>query len=109
MISGMPNSAENNFASESSRLSFFLSSHVFVDVQTMSESSRQRIHFTVYAGPEFVDALKYAPPRKEYLDARKPIVKLVEELSRKRLGHVYIRKGDFALSVGRRAQATSKS
>jgi oxaloacetate decarboxylase alpha subunit len=54
-----------------------------------------------YAGPEFVDALKSAPPRKEYLDARKPLVRLVEELGRKHLGHVYIRKGDFSLSVKR--------
>jgi len=30
------------------------------------------------------------------------LIKLVEELSRKRLGHVYIRKGDFSLSIGRR-------
>jgi hypothetical protein len=56
-----------------------------------------------YAGPEFVDALKTAPPRKEYLDARKPLVKLVEELvSRRDTGHVYIRRADFSLSAGRR-------
>jgi oxaloacetate decarboxylase alpha subunit len=56
-----------------------------------------------FAGPEFVDALKTAPRRKEYLDARDPLVKLVEELSRKRdLGHVSIQKGNFSLSVGRK-------
>ena len=109
MISGMPNSAAKNFASESSRLSFFLSGQVLVNVQMRPESPRQRIHSTIYAGPEFVDALKYAPPRKEYLDARKPLVRLVEELSRRRLSHVYIRKGDFSLLAGRRAQETSKS
>src|SRR3990167_226020 len=38
MISGMPNSAEKNFESESSRLRFFLSSQVFVDVRSRSES-----------------------------------------------------------------------
>jgi oxaloacetate decarboxylase alpha subunit len=57
-----------------------------------------------YAGPEFVDALKTAPPRKEYLDARKPLVKLVEELLNKRhAGHTAIRRGEFTLSAGRRA------
>jgi hypothetical protein len=54
-----------------------------------------------YAGPEFVDALKLAPPRKEYLDARKPLLHLVEEISKKKLGHVYIRKGDFSLTIQR--------
>ena len=54
-----------------------------------------------YAGPEFVDALKNAPPRKEYLDARKPLVRLVEELGKKKLAHVYIRKGDFSLTIAR--------
>jgi len=56
-----------------------------------------------YAGPEFVDALKTAAPRKEYLDARKPLVKLIEELvSRRDSGHVYIRRENFSLSAGRR-------
>ena len=56
-----------------------------------------------YAGPEFVDALKSAPPRKEYLDGRKPLVKLVEELVKKRDGgHFYIKGNNFTLSAGRR-------
>jgi oxaloacetate decarboxylase alpha subunit len=52
-----------------------------------------------YAGPEFVDALKLAPPRKEYLDARRPLVRLVAELAKRKLGHVYIRKGEFSLRI----------
>jgi oxaloacetate decarboxylase alpha subunit len=52
-----------------------------------------------YAGPEFVDALKLAPPRREYLDARRPLVRLVAELAKRKLGHVYIRKGDFSLRI----------
>jgi len=36
------------------------------------------------------------------LDARKPLVRLVEEIGKKKLGHVYIRKGDFSLTVQRR-------
>ena len=63
--------------------------------------SDEELILRFYAGPEFVDALKSATPRKEYFDGRKPLVKLVEELSRRRLGYVYIRKGDFSLSIGR--------
>jgi oxaloacetate decarboxylase alpha subunit len=66
--------------------------------------SDEELLLRYYAGPEFVDALKFAPPRKEYLDARKPLVRLVEELSRKReLSHVYIRKGDLSISIGKKA------
>jgi oxaloacetate decarboxylase alpha subunit len=67
--------------------------------------SDEELLLRFYAGPEFVDALKLAPPRKEYsLDARRPLVRLVEELGRKRnLGHVYIHKGEFSLSMGRKA------
>jgi oxaloacetate decarboxylase alpha subunit len=65
--------------------------------------SDEELLLRFYAGPEFVDALKTAPPRKEYLDARKPLVKLVEELVlRRAAGHVYIRRDDFSLSAGRR-------
>ena len=65
--------------------------------------SDEELILRYYAGPEFVDALKTAPPRKEYLDARKPLVKLVEELIQKRdTGHIYIRRDNFTLSAGRR-------
>jgi oxaloacetate decarboxylase alpha subunit len=63
--------------------------------------SDEELLLRFYAGPEFVDALKHAPPRKRYLDQRQPLVRLVEELSRKKLGRVYIRKGDFALTIHR--------
>ena len=65
--------------------------------------SDEELLLRYYAGPEFVDALRTAPPRKEYLDARKPLVKLVEELIKKRDGaHFYIKRDDFTLSAGRR-------
>jgi oxaloacetate decarboxylase (Na+ extruding) subunit alpha len=54
-----------------------------------------------YAGPEFVDALKSAPPKREYHSARKPVVLLIEELSKKKSGRVYIRKGEFSLTIQR--------
>ncbi len=66
--------------------------------------SDEELLLRFYAGPEFVDALKNAPPRKEYLDAKKPLVKLVEELAHRRGPlHVYIRRDNFTLSAGRRS------
>ncbi len=65
--------------------------------------SDEELLLRFYAGPEFVDALKFARPRKEYLDSRQPLVRLVEELTRKReLRHVHIRKGDLSVLIGRR-------
>ncbi len=64
--------------------------------------SDEELLLRYYAGPEFVDALKSSAPRKEYLDARKPLVKLVEELVNKnQAAHVYIRRNEFTLSAGR--------
>jgi len=64
--------------------------------------SDEELLLRYYAGPEFVDALKTAPRRKEYLDARKPLVKLIEALvNRRDAGYFYIRKDDFTLSAGR--------
>jgi oxaloacetate decarboxylase alpha subunit len=65
--------------------------------------SDEELIMRYYAGPEFVDALKNAPPRKEYLDVRKPLVKLIDEIVNKpQSGHVYIRRDDFTLTAGRR-------
>jgi len=61
--------------------------------------SDEELLLRFYAGPEFVDALKNAPPRKHYANARRPLMRLIEELGKKKLGHVYIRKGDFSLTV----------
>jgi oxaloacetate decarboxylase alpha subunit len=61
-----------------------------------------------YAGPEFVDALKHALPRRHCLDADQALVRLIEELSRRKLGHVYVRKRDFSLTV-RRSDTQPKS
>jgi oxaloacetate decarboxylase alpha subunit len=63
--------------------------------------SDEELLLRYYAGPEFVDALKNAPPRKDYLNARKPLVRLVEELGKKKLSQVYIRKGDMVLTIQR--------
>ena len=100
-----PDSAPYSWTARARELENFEVPYVSLDeVRKMYGSpsrSDKELILRFYAGPEFVDALKSAPPRKKYLDARKPLVKLVEELRRKRLGHVYIRKGDFSLSIGR--------
>ncbi len=61
--------------------------------------SDEELLLRFYAGPEFVDALKFAPAKKEFFDARKPLVNLIAELGKKKLNHVYIRKGDFSLTI----------
>jgi oxaloacetate decarboxylase alpha subunit len=64
--------------------------------------SDEELLLRFFAGPSFVDALKAAPPRKEYLDARQPLIRLLEALSRQRnWGHIAIRKGNFSVSVSR--------
>jgi len=69
--------------------------------------SDEELLLRFYAGPDFVDALNLAPPRKEYLDARQPLLRLVEELSRKRdVSQVYIRKGDLSLTMERRGSVS---
>src|SRR6185503_18821118 len=64
--------------------------------------SDEELLLRFYAGPEFVDALKTAPPCKEYLSSDKPLVRLVEELGKTKLTHVHIRKEDFSLTVQHR-------
>ena len=61
--------------------------------------SDEELLLRFYAGPEFVDALKLRPVKKAYLDARKPLVSLIEELGKKKLRRVHIRKGDFSLTI----------
>jgi oxaloacetate decarboxylase (Na+ extruding) subunit alpha len=69
-----------------------------------SNLSDEELLLRFYAGPEFVDALKRAPARKRFVDARQPLVRLIEELGRKKLSHVYIRKGNFSLTIKRALQ-----
>ncbi len=69
--------------------------------------SDEELIMRYYAGPEFVDALKTAPPRKEYLDARNPLVKLVAQLGEKDLTQVYIKKGAMSISLRRKSASLS--
>ena len=66
--------------------------------------SDEELLLRFYAGPEQVETMKAAGPRKEYLNARHSLVRLVEEISRKRdLSRVYIRKGDYSLTMEQRS------
>jgi hypothetical protein len=70
--------------------------------------SDEELIMRYYAGPEFVDALKTAPLRKEYLDARTPLVRLVQQLGDKKdLGYVYFKKGDLSVSFRRKREPVS--
>jgi hypothetical protein len=70
--------------------------------------SDEELLLRFYAGPEFVDALTTAPPRKEYLSATKPLVRLIEELGKKKLRHVQISTGDFALTIHLRSRPAAR-
>jgi oxaloacetate decarboxylase alpha subunit len=61
--------------------------------------SDEELLLRFYAGPEFVDALQQTPAPRQRFDARRPLVRLIEELSRRKIGHVYIRKKDFSLTI----------
>ena len=66
-----------------------------------AQLSDEELLLRFYAGPEFVDALKNGSPKKENLNARTPLVRLIEELGKKKLGRVYIRNGEFSLKINR--------
>ncbi len=56
----------------------------------------------VFAGEEAVKALPDGGWPKEYLSAGTPLVRLVGELTRQdKANHIYIRKPDFSLTLGR--------
>ena len=63
--------------------------------------SDEELLLCYYAGPEFVDALKSAP-RRDYAAIGNPVIKLIEELGRKKLRSVFIQKNDFSLVVQKR-------
>ena len=56
----------------------------------------------VFAGEEAVKALPDGGRPREYLNAGTPLVRLVGELTRQdKANHIYIRKPDFSLTLGR--------
>jgi oxaloacetate decarboxylase alpha subunit len=64
--------------------------------------SDEELVLRVIAGHTAVEEMITAGGPKEYLNASRPVVYLIDELSRKKqLGYVYIRKGDFSLAMKR--------
>jgi hypothetical protein len=59
----------------------------------------------VYAGEDAVKAMPAsAPPPREYLSGKQPLVRLIEELSRKKeCRQIFIRKPGFSLTLGKSA------
>ena len=64
--------------------------------------SDEELLLWVFAGEEAVKALPDGGAPREYLSAGTPLVRLVGELTRQeKANHIYIRKPDFSLTLGR--------
>ena len=64
--------------------------------------SDEELVLRVIAGQAAVKEMIAAGPPREYPNTSQPLVSLIGELSRnKKLGQVYIRKGDFSLALKR--------
>jgi oxaloacetate decarboxylase alpha subunit len=62
--------------------------------------SDEELVLRVLAGEEHLKALRPDGGRKDYLDARKPLLLLIEELVKKRdRSQIYLRKGDLSIDL----------
>jgi len=69
--------------------------------------SDEELLLRVYAGPDAVNALATGGAPRQYLNGREPLVRLVEELTKKKDCHqVFIRRPGFSLALGGRAAQT---
>jgi oxaloacetate decarboxylase alpha subunit len=75
--------------------------------------SDEELLLRVYAGEDAVKALATAGSPRAYLSAQQPLIRLIEELSRKKsCSQVFIRKSGFSLTLGKSAalgQTTGKA
>jgi oxaloacetate decarboxylase alpha subunit len=63
--------------------------------------SDEELLLRVYAGADAVDALRNGVPQPK-LDAKQPLLQLIEELTRKRdCHHIYIRRDGMSLTLGK--------
>jgi oxaloacetate decarboxylase alpha subunit len=65
--------------------------------------SDEELLLRVYAGEDAVKALRANGPPTDYLNAKQPLVGLIETLSRQKSARVYIRRSGFSLLVERRS------
>ena len=64
--------------------------------------SDEELLLRVYAGPDAVNALATAGAPRQYLNGTQPLIRLVEELAKKRdCRQVFIRRPDFSLTLGK--------
>ena len=64
--------------------------------------SDEELLLRVYAGPDAVNALATDGAPREYLNGAQPLVRLVEELTKKKDYHqVFIRRPGFSLALGK--------
>ena len=72
--------------------------------------SDEELLLRVYAGEESVKAMVGAGSPREYLDAKQPLVRLIEELSRKKdCSRISIRNAGFSLTLGKSAASGQDS
>src|SRR5262245_8316257 len=65
-------------------------------------TSDEELLLRVYAGPDAVDALMTARAPKPKLDAKRPLMQLIEELTKKKdCHHIYIRRDGMSLTLGK--------
>lgn len=69
--------------------------------------SDEELVLRVYAGEEAVKAMHAARLPKEYLSTKQPLVRLIEELSKKKdCSQISIRKRDLSFTLGKRSVST---
>jgi hypothetical protein len=57
-----------------------------------------------FAGEDYVKALKNDGKPREYLDATQPLIKLIEQIAKRKQSHqVYIKQPGFTVRLERRA------
>jgi len=67
--------------------------------------SDEELLLRIYAGADAVDALKHQSAPKPRLDGKQPLLQLIENLSKNKDDkHIYIRRGELSLQLGRRKE-----
>ena len=65
--------------------------------------SDEELILRVFAGEDYVKAMFAAGPRKEYLSASQPLVRLIEELTQQKAYHqIYVKKPGFSIALERK-------
>ena len=68
--------------------------------------SDEELILRFFAGSDYVDALPNGGKPREYLDARQPLVKLLEQLAtRSECHHVFIQKPGFSVRMEKKGSA----